>query len=128
MKKKVGILFGGKSAEHEISILSAQNIFEAIDKTKFDPVMIKIEKSGQWQMDAVNQFDVIFPILHGPFGEDGTIQGYLKLADKPFVGPDVLGSAAGMDKDVMKRLFRDAGIPIGKFLTLKSCENVPPFS
>ncbi|MCL2237545.1 MAG: D-alanine--D-alanine ligase [Treponema sp.] len=128
MKKKVGILYGGKSAEHEISILSAQNVFDAIDKSKFVPVMIKIEKSGQWQMDAVNQFDVIFPILHGPFGEDGTIQGYLKLADKPFVGPDVLGSAVGMDKDVMKRLFRDAGIPIGKFLTLRSHEKVPSFS
>jgi len=128
MKKKVGILYGGKSAEHEISILSAQNVYEAIDKTKFDPVMIKIEKSGQWQMDAVKQFDVIFPILHGPFGEDGTIQGYLKLADIPFVGPDVLGSAVGMDKDVMKRLFRDAGIPIGKFLILKSYEEVTPFS
>jgi len=126
--KKVGILFGGKSAEHEISLLSAKNVFDAIDKTKFDPVMIKIEKSGKWQMDSVNQFDVIFPILHGPFGEDGTIQGFLKLADIPFVGTSVLGSAVGMDKDVMKRLLRDAGIPIGKFIVLKSHEPALSFA
>jgi D-alanine-D-alanine ligase len=125
---KVGILFGGKSAEHEISLLSAKNIYDAIDKTKFDPVLVKIDKSGHWQMDVVKQFDVIFPILHGPFGEDGTIQGFLKLADVPFVGPSVLGSAVGMDKDVMKRLLRDAGIPIGKFLVLKSHEKVPSFA
>ena len=125
---KVGILYGGKSAEHEISLLSAKNIFDAIDKTKFEPVLVKIEKSGKWQMDIVSQFDVIFPVLHGPFGEDGTIQGYLKLADIPFVGADVLGSAAGMDKDVMKRLLRDAQIPIGNFLTLKSHEQAPSFA
>jgi len=126
--KKVGILFGGKSAEHEISLLSAKNIHDAIDRTKFDPVLIKIEKSGQWQMDSVNQFDVIFPILHGPFGEDGTIQGFLKLADIPFAGTSVLGSAVGMDKDVMKRLLRDAQIPTGKFIVLKSHEQPPSFA
>ncbi|MCL2805027.1 MAG: D-alanine--D-alanine ligase [Treponema sp.] len=116
--KKIGLLFGGKSAEHEISLLSANNILEAMDRKKFDPVLIKIEKNGKWQMNDIFQCDVIFPILHGPFGEDGTIQGLLKLADIPFVGPGVLGSAAGMDKDVMKRLLRDAQIPIGKFLVL----------
>ncbi|MDR2543794.1 MAG: D-alanine--D-alanine ligase [Treponema sp.] len=126
--KKVGILFGGKSAEHEISILSANNIYEMIDKEKYDPVLVKIEKSGHWQMDAVKQFDVIFPILHGPFGEDGTVQGLLKMADIPFVGPGVLGSAVGMDKDVMKRLLRDAQIPIGKFLVLKSQDSAPTFA
>jgi len=146
MMKKVGILFGGKSAEHEISLLSAKNVFDAIDRTKYDPVMIKIDKSGQWQIqpslslsarewtgegslsDMAPQFDVIFPILHGPFGEDGTVQGYLKLADIPFVGPDVLGSAVGMDKDVMKRLLRDAQIPIGKFLVLNSHDQAPSFA
>jgi len=128
MKKKVGILFGGKSAEHEISLLSAQNIFNAIDTTKFEPVYIKIEKSGKWQMNDVLDMDVVFPILHGPFGEDGTIQGLLKIADIPFVGPDVLGSAVGMDKDVMKRLLRDAQIPIGKFLVLNSHEKTPSFA
>jgi len=126
--KKVGILYGGKSAEHEISLLSAKNVFDAIDRTKFDPVLIKIDKSGHWQMDVVSQYDVIFPILHGPFGEDGTIQGYLKLADIPFVGADVLGSAAGMDKDVMKRLLRDAQIPIGRFMVVKRHEHTPSFA
>jgi len=124
---KVGVFFGGKSAEHEISIMSAQNVYDAIDKNKFSPKLIKIDKSGFWQINEVFEFDVIFPILHGPFGEDGTIQGLLKLADIPFVGPGVLGSAVGMDKDVMKRLLRDAGVPIGKFLSFKDYENVPSF-
>ena len=167
MKKKVGILFGGKSAEHEISLLSAQNIYEAIDRTLFEPVLIGIDKYGRWLLNGSKQFllnadnpylvsinpdgkpvilhteysgmlytestgviplDVVFPILHGPFGEDGTIQGFLKLADIPFVGTGVLGSAVGMDKDAMKRLLRDAGIPIGKFISLKSHEHVPLFA
>jgi D-alanine-D-alanine ligase len=169
--KKVGILFGGKSAEHEISLLSAKNIYEAIDRTKFEPVLVGIDKNGHWIINdasrfllnadnpalislstdgkpvalrpesrsllsaepAGNQFapvilDAVFPILHGPFGEDGTIQGFLKLAGIPYVGPGVLGSAVGMDKDAMKRLLRDAGIPIGKFLTLKSHERLPSFA
>jgi len=164
---KVGILFGGKSAEHEISLLSAKNVYDAIDRTKFEPVLIGIDKTGRWLLNDAKKFllnsddasriklnpdgktialrpdsggmisaenmgniniDVVFPILHGPFGEDGTIQGLLKLADIPFVGPGVLGSAAGMDKDVMKRLLRDAGIPIGKFLTVKSHEKMPSFA
>ena len=171
MNKKivVGILFGGKSAEHEVSLQSAKNIFEAIDRQKFEPVLIGIDKSGRWLLYeapfheaygfllnsgdpkkiSLNHdgkpvaifpenrsslygtqisVDVIFPVLHGPFGEDGTIQGLLKLADIPFVGPGVLGSAIGMDKDVMKRLLRDAGIPTAKFLTLKSHEPPPPFA
>jgi D-alanine-D-alanine ligase len=160
-KTRVGILFGGKSAEHEVSLQSAKNIIEAIDKTKYDLVLIGIDKEGRWQLtdssryllDAQNpkliklnrasgnsmaiipgktedqlvavsdsptpeRVDVIFPVLHGPFGEDGTIQGMLKLAGIPFVGAGVLGSAVGMDKDVMKRLLRDAGIPTAKFVTL----------
>ena len=127
MKKVVGILYGGKSAEHEISLMSAENVFEAIDKDKFEPVMIKIDKNGRWETKDFSKFDIIFPILHGPFGEDGTVQGLLKLADIPFVGPGVLGSAAGMDKDVMKRLLRDAQIPIGKFITVKNHETIPSF-
>jgi len=169
--KKIGILFGGKSAEHEISLLSARNIWEAIDRTQFEPVLVGIDKSGHWLINdashfllnadnpalislntegkpvafqpenrsllsaepAGNQFapvplDAVFPILHGPFGEDGTIQGFLKLAGIPFVGPGVLGSAVGMDKDAMKRLLRDAGVPIGKFITVKSHERAPSFA
>jgi D-alanine-D-alanine ligase len=167
----VGILFGGKSAEHEVSLQSAKNVYDAIDRGKFDPVLIGIDKSGKWHLNseahfllndadprnismdssgipvvlipessgclmpcsslpapALPKLDVVFPILHGPLGEDGTVQGLLKIADIPFVGSGVLGSAVGMDKDVMKRLFRDAGIPIGKFLTLKSHEQVPSFA
>jgi len=168
----VGILFGGKSAEHEVSLQSARNVYEAIDRSRFEPVLIGIDKSGRWLLNDASRFllnpedprrislnpeggrvalvpqsggalsamelarddmpvpkvDVIFPILHGPFGEDGTVQGLLKLADIPFVGTGVLGSAAGMDKDVMKRLLRDANIPIGKFITLCSHETAPAFS
>lgn len=167
-KIKVGILFGGKSAEHEISLTSAKHVIDALDKNKYDPVLIGIDKSGRWLYNkdsrlilhadhiekiALNQeshttalapqsegqlssgstdtigpkVDVVFPILHGPLGEDGTIQGLLKLAHVPFVGAGVLGSAVGMDKDVMKRLLREAGLPIGKYLALKSHQNRPSF-
>lgn len=125
-KIKVGVIFGGKSAEHEVSLRSAKNVIEAIDKTKYEPLLIEIDKSGRWSEDFPpgklfegKNVDVVFPILHGPFGEDGTMQGLLKLANIPFVGAGVLGSAIGMDKDVMKRLLRDAGISVAKFLTLR---------
>ncbi len=159
-KLRVALLFGGKSAEHEISLISARNIFQAMDKKKYDVLSIAIDKHGRWSFDegarllrdanlskveskATRQsaavlpgatatpivrassgkiltgVDVVFPVVHGPFGEDGTIQGLLKLAGVPFVGAGVLGSAVGMDKDVMKRLLRDAKIPIAKFLVLK---------
>jgi D-alanine-D-alanine ligase len=127
-KIRVGILFGGKSAEHEVSLQSARNVAEAIDKEKYEVVEIKIEKDGKWSLSwdqlVEEKFDVIFPILHGPFGEDGTVQGLLKLAGIPFVGAGVLGSAVGMDKDVMKRLLREAGIPIGKYLVLREGEKI----
>jgi D-alanine-D-alanine ligase len=167
-KINVGILFGGKSAEHEVSLQSAKNVYDAIDREKYQPVLIGIDKTGKWLLNDGSRFllnsedpgrislnqsgdpvalipesggvisnlnglkdsgavDVVFPILHGPFGEDGTVQGLLRLADIPFVGSGVLGSAAGMDKDVMKRLLRDADIPIGKFLVLRSHEILPSF-
>jgi D-alanine-D-alanine ligase len=161
-KTRVGFLFGGKSPEHEVSLLSAKNIIAALDTSRFDAVCIGIDKQGVWHYyenksfvvhadspttialadggievailprstgselvaTATNQslgtLDCVFPILHGPFGEDGTIQGLLRLANLPFVGPGVLGSAVGMDKDVMKRLLRDADLPIAKFLTYTS--------
>jgi D-alanine-D-alanine ligase len=166
MEKKtvVGIVFGGKSAEHEVSLQSARNVYDAIDRGRFEPVLIGIDKSGRWLLRGGDQFlldagdpgrirlnpegapvalvpecggelsgpggrlDVVFPILHGPFGEDGTVQGLLKLANVPFVGPGILGSAVGMDKDVMKRLLRDAGLPVGKFLTLPAHRPVPSFT
>ena len=170
MKNKliVGILFGGKSAEHEVSLQSAKNVFDAIDRDKYDPVLIGIDKNGQWLLsdgprfildaddprhiklnpssDAVTlipqsggtianlsknknggTLDVIFPILHGPFGEDGTVQGLLKMADIPFVGAGVAASALCMDKEIMKRLLREAGLPIAKFRVLHSYEKIPDY-
>ena len=166
MKKKlrVAILFGGKSAEHEISLISARNIVDAMDKKKYEVVAIGIDKQGRWHLDedarllggkdrskvefsdarnvaavlpgetatpmvrptggGFGAVDVVFPILHGPFGEDGTVQGLLKLANLPFVGAGVLGSAVGMDKDVMKRLLRDAKIPIPKFLAFERSNKI----
>lgn len=184
-KLRVGILFGGRSGEHEVSLLSAASVLNAIDKAKYDVVPIGITKEGHWltaehaerllqantgegartthlragdpeatpgaavlakgesvivppepshretglsplQTDAALRrvsdrainVDVIFPVLHGTFGEDGTIQGLLELADIAYVGAGVLGSAAGMDKDIMKSLFRTAGLPIVKHVTL----------
>src|SRR5271156_4436653 len=171
MKKlRVGILFGGRSGEHEGSLLSAASVMQAIDKSKYEVVPIGITKDGRWltaddaenllrgklilearqlragdpeitqpepvhrqsglvpfQTDAALtrrasdraiNVDVIFPVLHGTFGEDGTIQGLLELADMAYVGAGVLGSSAGMDKDVMKSLFRAAGLPIVKHVTV----------
>jgi D-alanine-D-alanine ligase len=188
-KLRVGILFGGRSGEHEVSLLSAASVLNAIDKTKYDVVPIGITKDGHWltaehaerllkgkagggarptqekhlragdpeatpgaallakgesvivppepahreggmapfqtdtsalrrAADRAINVDVIFPVLHGTFGEDGTIQGLLELADLAYVGAGVLGSAAGMDKDIMKSLFRDAGLPIVKHVTV----------
>src|SRR5271154_4565675 len=186
MKKiRVGILFGGRSGEHEISLLSAASVFKAIDKNKYEVVPIGITKDGRWvtaadaerllhgkfeegkhlragdpeatpgaavlakgesvvvppepqrhgamtpfetdasshaltrrAADRAIDVDVIFPVLHGTFGEDGTIQGLLELADMAYVGAGVLGSAAGMDKDIMKSLFAAAGLPIVKHVTI----------
>lgn len=161
-KIRLGVLFGGKSAEHEVSLISAKNIIEGLDREKYDVFLIGIDKTGEWRLrdgysyllnkddpklielnasnecvalvptpsgkELVNcsgnqlqealQLDVIFPVLHGTYGEDGTVQGLLKLANIPFVGAGVLGSSIGMDKDVMKRLLRDAQIPVAKFLVL----------
>ncbi len=150
-KVRIGVVFGGKSCEHEVSVRSAQSVVEALDKNKYEPVLINIDKNGAWHLrEALEDFssqesiaivpkkegsdlihlssplestapiEVIFPVLHGALGEDGTIQGLFKMTDIPFVGAGVLGSAIGMDKDVMKRLLRDAGIPIGKFLVIHS--------
>src|SRR3954465_2260380 len=186
MKKlRVGILFGGRSGEHEISLLSAASVFKAIDASKYEVVPIGITKDGRWltasdaerllhgkplenerqlragdpettsaaavlqngeavvvppephkssmtpfqtnapvrrASDRAINVDVIFPVLHGTFGEDGTIQGLLELADIPYVGAGVLGSAAGMDKDIMKSLFIAAGLPIVKHVTILRSE------
>ena len=184
-KLRVGIVFGGRSGEHEVSLLSAASILEAIDRRKFDVVPIGINKAGHWLVSAAahgllegaspgaapqkdlragdpastpgaqvlaegtpallapepagqsaidshtalggQSLDVVFPVLHGTFGEDGTIQGLFELAGIAYVGSGVLGSAAGMDKDVMKRLFANARLPIVRHVTLlrADCEKSP---
>jgi D-alanine-D-alanine ligase len=125
MKLKVGVVRGGRSGEHEVSLRSAESILKAIDRSKYDVVPITISHEGKWEPfsispepDAKCPVDVVFPIVHGPYGEDGTIQGLFEMADVPYVGAGVLGSAVGMDKDVMKRLLRDAGLPIVDYWTV----------
>ena len=132
-KIKVGILFGGKSAEHEVSLQSAKNVTDAIDRDKYEPLLIKIDKNGSWshsleELIKDSSVDVIFPILHGPFGEDGTVQGLLKMAEIPFVGAGVAASAVCMDKDMLKRLLREAGLPIVKFHVLNAGEKIPVYN
>jgi len=155
MKKiRVGILFGGRSGEHEVSLLSAKEVIAAIDQTRYDIIPIGITKQGEWlqaPIDSLNllaknnipvsllpdpqhqallavtatknidktqtlqQLDVVFPLIHGTYGEDGCIQGLLELANIPYVGAGVLGSALGMDKVLMKTVLKQAGLPITDF-------------
>jgi D-alanine-D-alanine ligase len=144
-KTRVGVIFGGRSGEHEVSLRSAESVIRSLDPAKYDVVPIAITHEGRWLSphhsvamltagEAIQQaltkgepmtivpeprtdgpVDVFFPVLHGTYGEDGTVQGFLDLAGVPYVGAGVLGSAVGMDKDVMKRLLRDAGLPVGEF-------------
>ncbi len=123
-KLKIGVLLGGKSAEHDVSLQSAKNVIGALDKNKYQIYPIKISRNGIFDLNSVKKMDVIFPVLHGPYGEDGSMQGLLKILNLPFVGPGVLGSALGMDKDVMKKLFIEAGIPIGKFIAARNGEKI----
>ncbi len=164
-KLTTAILCGGTSPEHEVSMNSARNIYKAIDKTKYDVVVIGVSRSGQWLHLPEDEFmslssiesgnvgyplmlmpgaenpvqylptqsaisnpksaikiDVVFPIIHGPFGEDGTLQGLLALLGLPFVGPNTLGASVGMDKDFTKRLLRDAGILVAPWVLLRKHE------
>lgn len=116
---RVAVLSGGRSGEHEVSIRSARSITEALDPHRFDPVQYFIGAEGKWsprpilpEPGANPDIDVVFPALHGTFGEDGTVQGLLELADLPYVGPGVLASAVCMDKEVMKRICRERGLPV----------------
>ena len=148
-KLRVGVIYGGRSGEHEVSVASAASIFKHLDRARYEAVPIRIEKSGQWVLGgkapealsaadgrssaratealqpvepsaavAGSGLDVVFPVLHGPYGEDGTVQGLLELANVPYVGAGVLGSAVGMDKAVMKTLFAARGLPIVPHLTV----------
>ncbi len=141
------ILFGGRSAEHEISVLSARNVYRALDRDRYEPVLVGIDKGGRWRLESpatldgahgdprhvrlddrapvvdtgiLRPGDVVIPMLHGTYGEDGTVQGLLELADVAYVGAGVLGSAIGMDKEVAKRLLRDAGIPVVDFRLVRA--------
>src|ERR1043166_6269577 len=130
MKKiRVGVIFGGRSGEHEVSVRSAESILKAIDRNKYDVVPITISHDGRWEPFTLSAdplaerpVDVVFPIVHGTYGEDGTIQGLFELANIPYVGAGVLGSSVGMDKDVMKRLLRDAGLPVVDYWTVRKSE------
>jgi D-alanine-D-alanine ligase len=156
---RVGVLFGGRSGEHEVSLASAASVIRALDPEKYEAVPIGISKDGRWLVGTTAQkllpdvlksgervslppdptagalvpiahgsgrpsvtVDVVFPVLHGTFGEDGTVQGLLELAGLPYVGAGVLASAVGMDKDVQKRLFEQAGLPIVPFLAFRRSE------
>jgi D-alanine-D-alanine ligase len=158
-KLRVGVLFGGRSGEHEVSLASAASVIRALDPEKYEAVPIGITKDGRWLVGGGAQklladvlksgervslppdptaaslvpltptpghpsvtVDVMFPVLHGTFGEDGTVQGLLELAGLPYVGAGVLASAVGMDKDVQKRLFAEAGLPIVPFLAVRRSE------
>jgi D-alanine-D-alanine ligase len=158
-KLRVGVIFGGRSGEHEVSLASAASVIRALDPEKYEAVAIGITKDGRWLVGTGAQkmlaevlrsgervslppdptsaslvpltpspghpsitVDVMFPVLHGTFGEDGTVQGLLELAGLPYVGAGVLASAVGMDKDVQKRLFAEAGLPIVPFVVVRRSE------
>ncbi|MGI6574434.1 MAG: D-alanine--D-alanine ligase family protein [bacterium] len=142
-KIKVGLMFGGRSGEHEVSLMSATSVLAALDLDKYEPVPIGITKEGRWittndplatlkrnepvegcelPVKLLQELDVVFPILHGPYGEDGTIQGLLEILDVPYVGAGVTGSAVGMDKRIMKQVFRQYGLPVVKFITFSRRE------
>jgi len=158
---RVGVIFGGRSGEHEVSLVSAASVIRALDPEKYEAVPIGISKEGRWLVGSSAQkllpevlrtgrsvmlpadpsaaalvpldgtpaaggppvrVDVVFPVLHGTYGEDGTVQGLLELAGLPYVGSGVIGSAVGMDKDMQKRLFRQEGLPVGDFLAVLRSE------
>jgi D-alanine-D-alanine ligase len=131
MKRRVAVIYGGRSGEHEVSVRSAKSIMQGLDPARYERIEYFIDKNGKWnpapilpEPGAHPDIDVAFPILHGTFGEDGTVQGLLELADLPYVGAGVLGSAVSMDKEMMKRVCRERNLPVVEFLTLpRDCKN-----
>lgn len=157
-KLRVGVIFGGRSGEHEVSLVSAASVIRALDPEKYEAVLIGIAKDGRWLAGSPAQkmlpevlakgqhvvlpgdpgsaalvpldgntaaplrVDVVFPVLHGTYGEDGTVQGLLELTGLPYVGSGVTGSATGMDKDIAKRLFKQEGLPVGDFVAVLRSE------
>jgi D-alanine-D-alanine ligase len=132
MKLRVAVIYGGRSGEHEISLRSANSIIEALDPEKYKVIHYVISKEGKWSPRPISpepkgnpEIDVVFPVLHGTFGEDGTIQGLLDLAELPYVGAGVLASSVSMDKEVMKRLAQQRGLPVADYLVLRSSTGLP---
>src|ERR1700676_2225256 len=126
MKTRVAVIYGGRSGEHEVSIRSAKSIIDAMDPEKYKILHYLISKEGKWSPRPIVPepgrnpgIDVVFPVLHGTFGEDGTIQGLLELAELPYVGAGVLASAVSMDKEVMKRLAEQRGVARGEDTVLR---------
>ncbi len=129
MKLRVAVIYGGRSGEHEISLRSAKSIMEAMDAEKYKILHFMIAQDGKWRPKPIlpephgnPEIDVVFPVLHGTFGEDGTIQGLLEMAELPYVGAGVLASACAMDKEIQKRLARERGLPIADFVILKPAD------
>jgi D-alanine-D-alanine ligase len=137
---RVAVLLGGRSSEHEISLASARSVLDALDPERYETVTVEIGRDGRWELGTgdgdssvaetlpvptakvpatLGEVDVVFPVLHGPFGEDGTVQGLLELAGVPYVGAGVLGSALAMDKDVFKAVMRDRGVPVTRNITIR---------
>jgi D-alanine-D-alanine ligase len=130
VKKNIAILYGGRSGEHEVSIRSAESIMAALDRERYTVTKIFIDREGRWTPGPIVPaaganpgIDVVFPVLHGTFGEDGTVQGLLELAGLPYVGSGVLASAAAMDKEVAKRLCAHAGLPVVEYYVAVSPED-----
>jgi D-alanine-D-alanine ligase len=135
---RLAILAGGRSSEHEISLASARSVLESLDPAEYDVVTVAIGRDGRWELGSgdgsvaetlpvpatnapatLGAVDVVLPILHGPFGEDGTVQGLLELAGVPYVGSGVAASALCMDKDLFKKVLRDSGIPVARHVALR---------
>jgi len=165
-KLRVALIFGGRSGEHEISLMSARSIYDALDPSRYEPVLVGIDRTGRWHINdagrallgagpgaplaldagaptlavapgeggalmrsaraGLGPVDVVFPVLHGPYGEDGTVQGLFEMAGVAYVGAGVLGSAVGMDKDVAKRLLRDAGLPVVEYVVVHARDRLSP--
>ncbi len=141
MKTRVAVVYGGRSGEHEISLRSAESVMAALDPSIYEVKPFLVGKDGKWQPGPILPepgsnpgIDIVFPVLHGTFGEDGTLQGLLEMADLPYVGPGVMGSACAMDKEMTKRILTASGIPIGEFvvqfrgsLSAEACEESLPY-
>jgi len=139
MKLRVVVLYGGRTGEHEVSVRSARSVLDALDRDKYDVAEYIISKEGRWSPRAIvpesganPEIDVVIPMLHGTFGEDGTLQGVLEMAALPYVGAGVMASAVAMDKDVTKRLCRERGLPIAEYVVLSRgqidnppCDSLP---